>query len=105
MKEKMRKLSQHKLVVFEISKEEHLSRLRCEKCSVISSTRNSTYCRFQATLYCTVVATLLDGDTIQYYNGNADGNGSETHVTETCTSVRKRRMGSSVRILLGVGTE
>ena len=53
----------------------------------------------------TVVATLLDGDTIQYYNGNADGNGSETHVTETCTSVRKRRLRSSVRILLGVGTE
>ena len=57
----------------------------------------------------TVVATLLDGDTIQYYNGNGDGNGdgnsSGTCVTETCTRVRKRRMGSSVRILLGVGTE
>ena len=53
----------------------------------------------------TVGATLLDGDTIQYYNGNGDGNGSGTCVTETCTSVRKRRMGSSMRILLDVGTE
>ena len=86
-----------------------------------------------ATLYCvvtTLMATLLhshprclnlerlvrpwcngcdsytfESNIIRFRDGNSDGNGSGTCVTETCTSVRKRRMGSSVRILLGVARD
>jgi len=63
-----------------------------------------------AALYSTVAMTLTVTIT-QYYNndsdghGHSNGNGNGTCVTEPCTSVRQRRMGSSVRILLGVWTE